>query len=223
MSFNNKGYNQIMAQKNLLTTARSRLNVISETRRPSQYISFGLIGAMILLGLCVIIRPDSLSVNYGLSYFGIFTSTIIPYAAAFLLYAFSLWKASDLTLGSPIITKTLNWAMRIMSIQVIGLILTPYNRLYGIHVFFGAGLFSLQLLLSFMLLKWLISNWINIGLVVMEFLSGLASLYYLPQTHGLLLQTQVIFQLAFGVLLIRALGNLETSSISRSLQQVHHT
>lgn len=197
-----------MAQKNFITS-QSILSVLSETRRPSRYIGFGLLGAMILLALCVFIRPDSLRVNYGLSYFGIFVSTVIPYSAAFLLYAFSLWKASDITLEDVRLSNVYSWVMKIMAIQVVGLILTPYNRLYDIHVFFGAGLFSLQLLLSLALLKWLVSNWINIGLFLIEFLSGLASLYFLPLSQGLLLQTQVIFQLAFGILLFRVLSSLE--------------
>jgi len=200
-----------MTRKYLSTLPNSILNVRYNQKRPSQYISFGFFGAMVLLGLCVVIRIESLSVKYGLSYFGIFLSTIIPYTAAFLLYAFCLWKASDLQLEDPRRGTVLNWILKIMAVQVIGLLLTPYNHLYNIHVFFGAGLFSLQLVLSLLLIKWLLFNWVNLTLVMIEFLSGVASLYYLPQSRGLLLQTQVIFQLAFGYLLIRALASLETS------------
>ena len=212
-----------MARKNLLTPIRSIFSVSNNNERPSQYVSYGLFGAMILLGLCVIIRPDSLSVNYGLSYFGIFISTIVPYAAAFMLYAFFLWRASEVRLENSRRAKAITWSMRIMSIQVIGLLLTPYNRLYSIHVFFGASLFSLQLLLSLALLKWLVTNNLNAGLVIIEFLSGLASLYYLPRSTGMLLQTQVIFQLAFGILLIRALGSIETTTVAEPVQQARHS
>lgn len=206
-----------MASKNILASFQSILNVQYNTMRSSQSFSFGLFGALILLGLCVIIRPDSLSVNYGLSYFGIFSSTIVPYAAAFLIYALFLWKASEVRFEDSRRGKILTWVMRVMSIQVIGLLLTPYNRLYNVHVFFGASLFSLQLLLSLALLKWLVYNWINTSLVIAEFLSGLASLYYLPLSHGLLLQTQVVFQLVFGFLLIRMLRSIETSKVTRPI------
>lgn len=213
------GYNQAMTRKYLLKLPQSILNARYNEKRPSQYVGFGLFGATLLFGLCVFIRTDSLRVNYGLSYFGIFWSTIVPYTAGFLLYAFCLWKASDIQLENSRRSLVLAWTLRIMSIQMIGLLLTPYDRLYNIHVFFGAGLFSLQLVLSFLLLKWLLLNWINVALVFIEFLSGLVSLYYLPQSRGLLLQTQVIFQLAFGYLLIRTLSILETSSIEQTLQQ----
>ncbi len=187
---------------------------------PSQFVSIGLFSAMALLCLCVIIRPDSLAVNYGLSYFGIFLSTVVPYAAAFMLYAFCLWQASVINLDDIRHSRFIGWIMRIMSIQIIGLILTPFNRLYNVHVFFGAGLFSLQLLLSVSFIVWIASNWLNVTLVLIEFLSGVASLYYLPQAHGLLLQTQVIFQFAFGLLLIRTLTKIEVSDEAHSLHQL---
>ena len=189
--------------------------------RSSQYFSFGLFGAMLLLALCVIIRPDSLAVNYGLSYFGIFLSTIVPYAAAFMLYAFCLWKASEMSIEDSRQNTIIAWVMRIMAIQVIGLLLTPFNHLYNIHVFFGAGLFSLQLVLSISFIIWITNNWLNVLLVVIEFLSGLASLYYLPQAHGLLLQTQFVFQLAFGFLLMRTLTKLEVLDVTQPLHQLH--
>jgi len=62
-----------------------------------------------------------------------------------------------------------------------------------------------------LILKWLASNLVNIGLFGLELLCGIAAWYYLPLSQGLLLQTQVIFQLAFAALLVRVI-NLTTKS-----------
>jgi hypothetical protein len=171
----------------------------------AQYIEIGMATAFPLLLLCTLLRPNSLSVNYGLSYFGVFLSTIVPYALAFCAYAFCLWKASEsefIKIKQPTIVR---WFLRIMVIQIIGLLLTPYTRFYNIHVFFGAGLFSLQLLLSLLCIIWSSLDLLNVSLLLIEFGSGLAALYYLPRATGLLLQVQVVFQLAFGLLLVRVL------------------
>ena len=197
-----------MAWRYPLVSRQTVVNVYSDIQRPSQYITFGLISATTLMVLCVLIRPDSLSVDYGLSYFGVFLSTLVPYTAAYMLYAFCIWKASLIQLEQVWRQRILAWLLRIMAVQIIGLLLTPYNRLYNIHVFFGIGLFSLQIILSlFMVAKWLAANWMNISLLLIEILAGLASLYYLPRAQGMLLQTQVVFQLAFAFLLIRGLGS----------------
>lgn len=172
----------------------------------SRKVSYGLAAVFVLLALCVMIRPAGLAANDGLSYFGGFATTIIPYSLAFFLNAFFYWEAARGLNNDHFPYKYAATSLRVMAVLLIGLVVTPHELVNYIHTKIGATLFSFQLLLSIWMLIKIAPSWQNIILVLVEVLSGLAALYYLPKAHGLLLQSQVIFQLAFGLLLVRVLN-----------------
>lgn len=180
----------------------------------SRKVSYGLAAAFALLAVCVLIRPAGLAANDGLSYFGGFATTIIPYSLAFFLNAFFYWEAARGLDNGHFPYKYAATSLRVMAVLLIGLVVTPHQLVDPIHTKIGAALFSFQLLLSIWLLIKLAPSWQNITLVLAEVLSGLGALYYLPKAHGLLLQFQVIFQLAFGWLLIRALNSIQAERLS---------
>lgn len=169
-------------------------------------VTYGLAAAFVLLAVCVLIRPAGLAANDGLSYFGGFATTIVPYSLAFFLNAFFCWEAAKGLNNGHFPYKYAATSLRVMAVLLIGLLLTPHELVNYIHTKIGAALFSFQLVLSIWLLIKVYFNWQNAALVLSELLSGVAALYYLPKAHGLLLQAQVIFQLAFGILLIRVLN-----------------
>ena len=120
--------------------------------------------------------------------------------------AYFYWVAARKQEANCAGLKYLRISLRIMAILLIGLVLTPHTLVDPIHMAIGATLFSLQLLLSIWFLAKIDRSWQSIGLVLLEFFWGVASFYYLLKPHGLLLQGQLIFQIAFGVLLIRILN-----------------
>jgi hypothetical protein len=177
--------------------------------RAIAYIAYGLTLTAVMVAVGIVIRPESLRVNYGLSYLGVNTDTIVPWAAALLGAAYCVWRASELVTDfgrSPI----LGWAMKLMAVQSIGLLLTPYTRFGAAHEFFGATLFLVQLGLACLAIKWVGGSDRQIPLLTgIMFLGGCAAAYYLPQTRGFELQAQVLFQLAFWTLFIRLLRALQ--------------
>ena len=181
----------------------------SDAERSIAFVAYGLTVMAVMLAVCILIRPESLRVNYGVSYLGVVTNTIVPYAAGFVSAACCIWRASELVteLDHGVIVSR---SMKIIAIQLVGLLLTPYTRLDPAHIFFGSTLFLLQLGLAFLAIKWLGGGDRNIpllaGLMVM---SGTAAAYYLPQTRGFELQTQLVFQLAFWALFIKLLRGLQ--------------
>ncbi len=52
----------------------------------------------------------------------------------------------------------------------------------------------------------------ELAMLILEFLSGIMCLYYLPFKNGYLLETQIIFQFSFAVLVINALYNRKNQS-----------
>jgi len=155
-----------------------------------------------LLILCILIRPVGLGANEGFSYYGNYKLTIIPYAAAFVLYAYGLWKTSEAIGAKTYSAKAIMFSLRAMAIFLVGLVVTPSDLIDGWHTVFGASLFALQLVISIFIAGWLMRRRLTIGLTLVEFLAGLLSFYYLPKTHGALLESQALFQIAFGVLLL---------------------
>jgi hypothetical protein len=198
-----------MRGRDLLTVRQVLDKGRSDAERSIAYDAYGLALAALMLVVCIVIRPQSLRVDFGLSYLGVNTDTIAPYAVALVGFAYSLWRASELVIdyGHGLIVGR---SMRIMACQMIGLLLTPYTRFGEVHEFFGATLFLVQLGLACLAIKWLGGSDRHFAVLTgIMFLGGLAAAYYLPQSRGFELQAQVVFQLAFGVLLIRLLRGLQ--------------
>ncbi|MGZ6004967.1 MAG: hypothetical protein ACXWLH_02345 [Candidatus Saccharimonadales bacterium] len=180
------------------------MNLFSKRLLLGSSISFGL------LIVCILIRPASLAANDGLSYFGVYFNTVFFYSAAFLAYALTFWKVStQFKIGNHTGKSAAN-SLRAMSALLLGLIATPHNApVFGvIHVWLGASLFVIQLIISLVVMLILIGDWLVVSLVAVELSSGLLSLIYLPTAHGLMIQCQIIYQLAFVLLLLRISNRL---------------
>lgn len=173
------------------------------------HVIFGMTLAAAMLAVCIVIRPQSLRVNYGVSYLGISLSTIVPYAVALLGAALCVWRASDLLAEldhGPVISRL----MKVMALQLVGLLLTPYTRFDAAHIFFGSTLFLMELGLAFLAIRWLGDGDRRIPVLTgIMVASGIAAAYFLPQKQGFELQAQLVFQLAFWMLVIRLLRGLQ--------------
>jgi hypothetical protein len=181
----------------------------SDAERSIAYVAYGLTLTAVMLAVCIVIRPQSLRVDYGLSYLGVFTDTIVPYAAALLGAAYFIWRASELVTDFDH-SLLIGRSMKIIALELVGLLLTPYTHFEVAHMFFGSTLFLLQLGLAFLAIKWLGGSDRRIPLLTgLMIVSGLAAAYYLPRSRGFELQAQVLFQLAFWVLFIRLLRGLQ--------------
>jgi hypothetical protein len=165
--------------------------------------------ACLLAGLlvCVVLRPDGLGANDGISYYGIFRQTIVPYAIAIIGSALLTRRALRVVaplFPSPVYVRGLAGGLAAMS---VGVVLTPYSldTLFDwVHTMFGTAVFALQLLLAGQVHRWSGGDGWMTFLLVTQFLSGVVAAVFVLPEHGFLIQGQVVFQLAFSVLLIRA-------------------
>jgi hypothetical protein len=183
-------------------------------KRAVRSILLGQLCLYVGLVICVILKPDGLSVNDGTSYFGIYRETLLPYAFGLLGAAYFATRART---QLPPNATPLQQALKVYALLIVGIVATPYavgKWVDYLHIAFGSALFSLQLLLSCWLIWQLHYMWWSVALTLIELASGIAALRYLRPAHGLLIQSQVIFQLAFGVLLVLSLQRLEVG---------HHT
>ncbi len=174
-----------------------------------QHIYIGISIAVSLLLVCVLLDPQSLSANNGFSYFGAVAKTVIPYSLAFLGYAFFLWLASNSLKEKCQTAKILKIILIIMAIFMVGLTITPHTVLANIHKFFGTSLFVTQLLTAFYLVIRNGRNLLTYLFILIMLTSGLFSYFYLSLNSGFMIQSQLIFQIAFAGILINYLKNIK--------------
>ncbi len=171
--------------------------------------------ACLYIGLifCIVIRPKGLTINGGISYYGIYLETIIPYVFALLGASFFCIKAAGQCVESDL--KPMKYSLTIVGILVIGVMVTPDSIsvfMDDAHQAFGIALFVLQLLLSSWLIMQLRRAALTVVFTTVELAGGIASFIWLYPSHGYLLESQVVFQAGFGALLIYASNRLTVTS-----------
>jgi len=161
--------------------------------------------------ICIIISPKSLVVNQGLSYFGNFPATIIPYALGFVLTA-CLAVAAGRMLASGPNTGAVRWGLYVFALGALGILATPSLSVTWIsltHEWIGAGLFFLQLILCTWLVLYVKRDLLNGALLLIQLTAGLAAAFYLNPPTGLLMQSQLVFQVMFGLIIWRSYSAIE--------------
>lgn len=183
-----------------------------DMRSAVRSIVYGQLFLYVGLVVCVLLKPTGLSTNNGISYYGVYRETFFPYAVGLLGAAYFAVRAID---HLPTGEKVVQQSLKLYAPLVVGIVITPYavgRWMDYLHTICGATLFSLQLALSCWLVWRLRYAWWGVALVSVQLLAGIASAIYLKPPHGLLLQSQLLFQLAFGTLLALGLQRLATLS-----------
>lgn len=160
--------------------------------------------------------------NDGLSYFGVFRETFVPYAIGLLGAAYFAMQASE---QIPDHESTIRPALKTYAILVLGIVVTPYAAspwLNYLHIASGSALYSLQLIFSIWLTMRLhFVRW-SVTLLLSELIAGILCAYYLGPPHGLLPQMQTLFQFAFGILLSLSLMRLIHEPVPAQLHHARH-
>jgi hypothetical protein len=175
-----------------------------------RYFIYGQLCLYVGLLGCAILRPHGLVANEGISYYGVYQRTIVAYFVALFGSAYFSFLVS-VKITQPKLFKV-RVALILISLFTLAVLSTPdtiSTLVEHIHETCGALLFITQLLLS----GWLIYksgyNLVITGLALLELAGGIASFIWLEAVHGYLLESQVVFQLGFGLLMIYALPKLE--------------
>lgn len=165
------------------------------------------------LGVCIALKPAGLAANDGVSYYGTFGATFAPFALAILGPAVCALLIARQT------TKPDLWPLRFSLIffALLAAIITftPYTVstfMDWTHTIAGSLLFALQLALSFWLAAKLHWEVWTLLLACLELTAGIVCAVYVLPAHGFLIQAQIVFQLAFGGLLIYALNKLHATN-----------
>lgn len=170
-----------------------------------------LLGQLVLYGgltTCILILPSGLSSNDGISYYGTHAQTVIPYAFGLIGAAIFGWLAAN-ALTEPSL-RIVRLSLDIYGFLMLGVIMTPYGTgrwMNDAHTLISVTLFSLQTLLGVWFASKL-ATWWSWLLILIAVGAGFISILFISPTHGFLLQAQLVFQVAFGVLVVLGLQSL---------------
>lgn len=184
-------------------------------RQAVRYVVYGQVCFYGGLLICAALRPAGLTANGGISYYGVYRETILPYTLALLGSAYFLIKTAELYKEPA--QKVVRYCLTAFGLLIIGVLVTPDSvrpiwLWDGVHRAFGIPLFSLQLLFSVWLITQLRYQLPAIFLTAVELTGGIFSLLWLSPIHGWSLESQVVFQAGFGGLLIYSLPRLRAPS-----------
>lgn len=180
-------------------------------------IIWGQVCFYVGLLIAVLLRPAGLSANSGISYYGIFAETFIPFEISLLGGAVFTWLCAQHINETDL--RPIHDSLLVMAVLTSIVAVTPYavdNLMDSIHRVSGALLFTLQLILSFWLIAKLHHAIWAILLTMAELIAGIACAVYLYPTHGYLFQAQVLFQFFFSALLIYGLRQLQLEQTARA-------
>jgi hypothetical protein len=154
------------------------------------------------LAICLLLRPEGLSVNIGLSLYGILRDTLPFYLICLLGPAFfSLLAARVINLPE---LRTIRYCLIPFAILVTIVASVPFVisvPVYWVHTTAGISAFAVQVYLSL----WIVAKtgWPIRSLIffLVEAAIGVASFMFVFLRHGYLLQGQIAFQAAYSLVL----------------------
>lgn len=165
----------------------------------------------IFLLTSVAISTKAFADNRGLSFYGEHVKTFVPFALGFILCDFFLLKVANLLPDINSSLASFTWPLRLLSILLISIVLTPdnLNGLFNIlHIIASISLFLFELIFSIWLtIKWYNSviSWL---LLVAQFLSGILAGLSEFQISKYLSEGSLMYQIFFSTLLIVVLANV---------------
>ena len=171
-------------------------------KKLSNYLYLSLL--LFIFGVIVscIIKPHGLVANCGVSYFGIYALTLVPYFVSLIGPAILFILAARLLGNKNELLKNFFWAFAIL---LIGLGITPYSInsfVSALHTTLGSILFASQLLLSGIIAIEYKHHRSLTYLWIIEFIAGVMCALYVTPQKGYLLEYQVAFEIAFSTILI---------------------
>lgn len=165
-------------------------------------------GQLCLFGgmtLCLLRRPEGLYANHGISYFGVQWDTVSLYAIGLVGVAtFTRRGLRSVAFALPTPGRVRRIADG-FALLVYGVIVTPYTVspvVSWLHRGLGSALFVLQLALASRLVIWTRDRPAAVFLLI-QFIGGILAAAYVLRDEGYLVEAQLLFQLGFGVVVVR--------------------
>lgn len=175
----------------------------------SRYFISGQLGFYASLILCILLRPQGLYANEGISYFSAQSLTILPYCAGMLAMAWFAWRIAD-KLAAEGLDKLQRW-FRLMAALIVCVVLVPFtfnDAIRTLHTWLSSALFLTELAFLFRLAFKLKPDKTNKTFLALSVGAIIVTLSYLNPTKGYLIAGELLFQAIFGIAVFRFLKTL---------------
>jgi hypothetical protein len=150
-----------------------------------------------------VVTGGGLGHNHGFSVYGGRWTTILPWAVGIAAAALLIWGAAEIVAGED---QSLARALRINVVLLVFILLTPDSIdqfMYVAHIVASVALFLFQATVGLWLVLRTQSNLV-LELYVLQIAAGLVAGASQAQWIGLLSPGILVFQLAFGALIVSA-------------------
>lgn len=172
----------------------------------TRYFLIGQASLLISVLLCIIILPQGLFANDGISYYSSHKATILPYILGLLSVALFSFKLSRSLPGNSHLVLRLGF--KTITFLIIAVVIVPYGISYTfeyIHTLLSAALFLVQFLMMWWLAFKIKTDIINLALLLLLAAEMIITVMYLDPKAGYLLEGEVAFQLTFGLAAYRTI------------------
>lgn len=176
-----------------------------------RYLKYSQVSFFSLLIVCFVLEPTVITSNLGISFYGNHRLTVVPYLLGLLLTSYFIIKAARAMPRTSRAFNAMAEALIALGLLIIGVLMTPYSvtTLFDrAHVLASGILFVVELALATWLVVMTYRDWVSLALLAAQIIGALIATISLVTSIELMLTGQVITQLAFGVLLVRAFGQL---------------
>lgn len=168
---------------------------------------FGQSVLYLLIAAQILMRPKGLTANDGLSYFDTFSNTAPLYTLALAVNGFCSVRSAWLLPKQSTLCRWIAIGLWLIAACLLGLIFTPYSLGFPfnrIHVGFGSALFTVQMTIA-IALAFRVRDRFTGWLAGIQAVAGVGCLLSLMHVTGCQIEGQVVFQLCFGLILLRYL------------------
>jgi hypothetical protein len=178
-------------------------------REVLRYLRLSGASFMATVTACVTLQPSDVWTHNGLSFYGNFQRTLLPYAMGLSLTAYFLLRASR-SLPEAVIAERVRRPLWYIGLALLGVVLTPSlsgsRPVQFLHVLFGGVVFVLQLVVSWRLARMhgAGADYVLLGTQLAALGVVLLSFREINQL-SIMLPAQAVAIAAFGEQLLRAL------------------
>ena len=185
---------------------------------PALLLLCGQLCFLAMMVCCLAIEPSALALKRGLSYYGTHVETVVPYALGFALcVGLTALGIARIGNGSTSLRR-LRLALGAIAALLAAIPLTPYSVdlvFDWLHIGFTAALFAFALIVGWWVAVRLREDSFVRGLVAAETAGGVLVLVAQVGLLDFMIPVEVCFQLAFALLVVRALRLLQRRTAER--------
>lgn len=175
-----------------------------------QYLLYGQIALWVSLLVSFLLLPKVVYDNQGISHFGVYAKTILPYGLGFLACGYLVLMAAHSISSTNHIMVTFRRALLLLAFFLLAVLLTPFSvsTLFDwSHMIVSWLLFMCELVFAAWLLC-LQPNRVSWLLFVAQCAGSALAAFSLLSTAELMFTGQLVAEVAFGILLVRAAAYL---------------